>query len=145
MYKRQKQYDETAMIGILAKIKETLFGYLIFQIGIKKSKKNLRLDLINKIYISEVLHIEEYKKDKENRFETIISELETDMRRFLEIIITTDDNPDFLRIGIESRTTFIETQKSNDFEKGLTGEDSLRMYGYFKNITYYNKRFLLPN
>lgn len=138
------QYDEGAIIGILGKLRETLFGYLMVQIEIKKSKKELYPDILRQIYLSEILHIGGDKRE-ESKIKKIILEIEDELKPFLEIVATTDDNPDFLKIGIESRSWFVEIGKDNNFEKELTGEDSLRMYGYFKNITYYNKRFLLPN
>lgn len=137
-----KEYDEGAIIGILGKARETLFGYLLFQTQIKKSKKEATAKSLRQTYIEEILHI---KKQKWEQREKVISSIEKEMAPFLEIIITTDDNNDFLRIGIESRTAFIENKKNKELEKPLSGEDILRMYGYFKNITYYNRRFLLPN
>lgn len=140
----KKDYDEGAIIGILAKMRETLFGYLLFQTQVKKSKKNIKSGLISDVYINEILHIETAQTGKIFR-QTILDEIELDMKEFLDIIVTMDDNEDFIRIGIDSRKDFISGKKDEDIQKEFSGEDILRISGYLKNITYYNKRFLLPN
>jgi len=140
----KKEYDEAAIIGILAKMRETLLGYLLFQTQIKKSKKNIKSELISNVYLNEILHIETAQQGKIFR-QTILDEIELDMKEFLDIIVTMDDNEDFIRIGIDSRKDFISGKKDEDIQKEFSGEDILRISGYFKNITYYNKRFLLPN
>ncbi|MEI6425966.1 MAG: hypothetical protein WCO66_01295 [Candidatus Absconditabacteria bacterium] len=138
-----KNYDETALLGILAKARESLFGYLLFQTQVKKSKKNLKSDLIRDVYLNEILHIETKQQDTQLRG-GIIEEIESEIKPFLEIIVTMDENEDFIRIGTESRKYFIENKEGEDIKRELSGEDILRISGYFKNITYYNKRFLLP-
>jgi len=140
----KKDYDEAAIIGILAKMRETLLGYLLFQTQVKKSKKNIKSELISDVYVNEILHIETPQQGKIFR-QSILEEIELDMKVFLDIIVTMDDNEDFIRIGIDSRKEFINGKKDEDIEKEFSGEDILRIGGYFKNITYYNKRFLLPN
>ena len=140
----KKIYDDQAIIGILAKARETLFWYLLLQTHIKKSKKNPNSKLIKEIYLSEVLHIDRAHTET-NIFEPIFDTIEEEFKKFLNIIISIDDNEDFLRMWAESWYDFIADKDNELIKKELSWEDMVRISWYFKNITYYNKRFLLPN
>ena len=92
----KKEYDETAILGILAIIRETVLGYFLFQTQLKQSKKETRHNLITEIYINEILHIE---TDSEIQYiKTILDTVEETMKAFLEIMISTDDNQEFIKI-----------------------------------------------
>lgn len=135
------QFDDSAILGILAKARETLFGYLIFRRQIQKWKNNNQIEILDEIYIHEILHIE----TKEN-LTTLIENISKEFNQFLDIISITDDNIAFLKIWTDSRHSLIlNTKNKNTLTKEISGEDILRLYGYLKNINYYNKRFLLPN
>jgi hypothetical protein len=66
---------------------------------------------------------------------------------FQEIItqwIWLDDNKEYLRIAMENRLTFTESKTVEDITKKCSTEDFIRFTWFLKNITYYNKRFLIP-
>jgi hypothetical protein len=45
---------------------------------------------------------------------------------------------------MESREFIIENKNKEEIKKKIIGEDIVRLRWYLKNITYYNKRFLIP-
>ncbi len=138
------QFDDSAIIGILAKARETLFGYLLFKRQIQKQRKENKSEVLDEIYLHEILHIEMNNKEKE-LLKNMIDELSKEFKWFIDIITSTDDNPEFLKIWVESRSSFIIHKEDENIIRELSGEDVLRFFGFLKDITYYNKRFLLPN
>jgi hypothetical protein len=45
---------------------------------------------------------------------------------------------------MDNRTAFTKDKQSDEIMKKCNGEDFVRLAWFLKNITYYNKRFLIP-
>ena len=142
---RQTKYSDYSILGILASIKDTLMGFLLYYVYIlyQEDKENISLeaDLILKIYIIDVLNItEEYYPF----FSDLFNELAQKRKPLRELRIGLDDNESYFQIGYENRKHFIQQKTDEDIMSGIAGEDIIRLRGYLKNIRYYNIRFLIP-
>lgn len=62
--------------------------------------------------------------------------------RILNKICEMDDNPYFLEVGLDCRLLYVNKHEQED---EFLVEDELRLYGYLKHVTYYNKRLIIPN
>jgi Rps23 Pro-64 3,4-dihydroxylase Tpa1-like proline 4-hydroxylase len=96
----------------------------------KEQKKDFKINLVKRVYITDILNINIEKADKDR----IIKILDTIHEQFAEILknrIAIDDNKDFLRISMENRIHFIENSKISTYKameddeiiKKITGED----------------------
>jgi hypothetical protein len=54
-----------------------------------------------------------------------------------------DDNPWYLQIARDNRYCY--NKKIEDIFWGLSGEDIIWFRGFLKTISYYNKRYIMPN
>lgn len=142
-----QEYDDAIILGICAQIKETALGILLYLTDLEheenNSKKKLFKEILIETYFNNILHLQ-LKKEEERIRKEMLENLYNQCKPLLEIIVTLDDNKDFLRMWYESRSFFIENKTSDEIKKKISGEDIIRFKGYLKNITYYNKRFLIP-
>ena len=135
-------YSDTAILGIFSFVRETLFGFVLYLTYLQTQEtkaKKIHKDLLMKIYIRHVLFLDDYYDEK------ITKIIEDVMDTFQEILIqwiSLDDNQDYLRIAFDNRLQF--TSGKADLYKKCAGEDYLWFTWFLKNITYYNKRFIIP-
>jgi len=102
---------------------------------------NIYTSFIIKLYIQDILHIDEqYHKPLIH----IIELLQTDMHHMLKHWIQIDDNKEYLKIGYNNWIQYIEKKTLETIKKQIISEDIIRFKGFLKNISYYNKRFLMP-
>lgn len=133
----RQYYSDQVILGICANCRETFLGLMLFVAYLsaeeKKTKKDLKIHLIKRIYITDMLNINIEKADKG----AMIKILDSIYDQFAEILknrIEIDDNKDFLRISTENRISFIETSKTKarkimddeEIIKKITGEDIIR-------------------
>lgn len=130
------------VLGCFATLKETLFGFLLYLTYIvsceQAHQKNYSSDLLIRLYCESVLpNMPELIATIENIWQ--------EYREMLDLWILLDDNQDYMYIGFNNWTIWLEqhgaTRQSLTL---LTDEDCLWLRGYYKHITYYNKRFLIP-
>lgn len=62
----------------------------------------------------------------------------------LEQWINIDDNDQYLYIGLANWMTRCEGKQTNDLLSNLNGDDIVWFGGYLKNISYYNRRYIIP-
>lgn len=62
----------------------------------------------------------------------------------LDIRILLDDNQDYMYIGFNNRVS-LPHSTININEDDISQEDTIRLLGYLKHITYYNRRMLMPH
>lgn len=140
----KNDYSDLVIMGIFATIRETLFGFLIYLTYLKDEakEKNIHTDLLLKLYVQDILNIDAYYHSK---IIDIISVLQADFNEIIKHRIEIDDNHDYLRIAYENWIFFSKGNKSlEEIKKNIISEDIIRFKGFLKNITYYNKRFLMP-
>lgn len=136
-------FGTTAIFGVLANIKETIFGFLLLIQNIiskqKSKKSDYRIDSLISIYITEILFV---PMDLVEDMTDIIYGLYTRYKDILEVWIDIDDNKYFLDVGTDCRVIYVSKEK-NIFGT-LKGEDMLWFRWYLKNVSYYNKRYIVP-
>jgi hypothetical protein len=138
-------YSDMVLIGIWSTTRETLFGLLLYLTYIREKsqtkKVSLYYDILAKIYIQDILHIDIYYHKK---IIEILYDLQAEFNQILRHWIEIDDNKDYLHIWYENWLNFIGNKNKEDIQKSIISEDILRFKWFLKNISYYNKRFLMP-
>ncbi len=141
----KKEYSDSAILGIFSTIRDTFFGLLIYLTYMKDEtdKKDGAIDiqLLIWLYVKDILNIDEYHQQK---ISDIITSLQADFNEIIRYRIEIDDNKDYLKIGYDNRIFFSGSKSLEETKKKIISEDILRFKWFLKNITYYNKRFLMP-
>ena len=137
-------YSDMAILGMFAQIRETLFGFLLYRCFLQRSSTsttNLHLDILLYMYVKEVLHIDDEYVAKISK---VIEHIADTFQEILTHWLSLDDNKDFLTIGMDNWIAFTAGKSPAEIIKKASGEDILWFTWFLKNITYYNKRFLIP-
>jgi len=141
----KKNYSDLTIFGIFSTIRETLFGFLIYLTYLRDetNTKNIKIDtaLLTKIYIQDILNIDEYYH---HTIANIINDLQADFNEIIKHRIEIDDNKDYLKIGYDNRISFAGKKSIEETKKKIISEDVIWFKWFLKNISYYNKRFLMP-
>jgi hypothetical protein len=149
--KFQKIYNDTVILQNLSLLRETLFWFIIYYKYLQdlqqqsewKLKPNL--SLLKKIYFSHILNRDESLFTVWSKLiDTLIEQFGTAFSIFVEF----DDNKEFFSILKDNWLEFLTKQwKKSELEKenSFSIEDLLWLRWVFKHITYYNKRYLIPN
>ena len=149
--KFQNLYNDTVILHHLALLRETLFWFLIYYRylqtinGSNWERNNFNLSLLKKVYLLHILN-------RDSSLFVVWSKLiDTLLEQFGEAFSTFvefDDNKEFLSILKENWLEFLKKiWKKSELEKEnlFSIEDFLRLRWVLKHITYYNKRYLIPN
>ncbi len=156
----KSSYADNSILWILSGIKETLFGFMLYYSyiydlnhrdilpskkysnkAISVQRKNYREDLLLLVYIREVLYI---GKEHEGVFKEVLGDI---LHEFLDILrawISLDDNKSFMKIVLNNWQAFVSQYGASSIWSSISGEDVVWFRGLLKNISYYNKRFLIP-
>lgn len=140
----QDNYSDTAILWILAQIRETLWWFLLYRaflLSQKNNKHDLHILFLTKIYIQEVLHVDEYYL---NKFSQVIDRVADTFQDIIQFRLELDDNKEYFKIAMGNRIAFSQWKQDDDIMKKCDGEDFVWFAWFLKNITYYNKRFLIP-
>jgi len=141
----KNDYSDLALMGISSTARETLFGLLIYITYIRDQSQTkdsaLHNNFLIKLYVQDILHIDEYYHQK---IITIINDLQADFNEIIKHRIEIDDNKEYLKIASDNRLSFTVNKGLEDIKKNIISEDVLRFKWFLKNISYYNKRFLMP-
>jgi len=137
-----KKYWNLALAWILSIIKDTAFGFVMYvSYMIQKWIQIEEIVFIIRMYCEWLLITTEI--DSFDFAEAI----QTSMNQNIEMIkirIKTDENPTFLHFWYENRYEYRKNITNFRNKINLSWEDVLWLKSYTKNITYYNKRFILP-
>ena len=149
--KFQSLYNDTVMLQHLSLLRETLFWFLIYYKYLQnvqeqdKEKFKFNLTLLKKIYI---LHILNWDNSLFVVWSKLIDTLLEQFWTAFSIFVEFDDNKEFFSILKENWIEFLKKLwKKTELEKenSFSIEDFLRLRWVLKHITYYNKRYLIPN
>ena len=134
------EYSDTNIYGIISSMMETLPGFLMYLTFLQNDgNKEINADIIYEIYCVDVLNI---TKKYNKKFQYLIKKILSDFKEILELWVSLDDNKAFFQIALSNWKEFIKWKE--DIYKSVSGEDVLRFKWFLKNITYYNKRYLIP-
>lgn len=137
-------YGDLSIAGVVSMVRETLFGFLLYSVFIMEQWGELMhrsLTLLKRVYCVDVLNMsDEY-------LHTLSVALETLLEKYTPVLslrIHLDDNKDYLNLIHKNRISTI-TGKTDDYVvHHNSGEDIVRLRWFFKTVSYYNKRYLLP-
>lgn len=137
--KLSEQYSDSNILGIISSMMETVFWLLLYMTYLKSEWNNKKLDELYDIYCIDVLNLsKDYTKQVRERIEN----LESQFKEILTLRVELDDNKKFFKIASMNWSNFINTNE--DIYKLVSWEDVLWFKWFLKNITYYNKRYLIP-
>ena len=149
--KFQSLYNDTVMLQHLALLRETLFWFLVYYRYLQniqeqdKEKTRYNLTLLKRIYILHILNRDNSLFEVWSKLiDTLLEQFGAAFSTFVEF----DDNKEFFSILKENRMEFLKKLwKKSELEKenSFSIEDFLRLRWVLKHITYYNKRYLIPN
>ncbi len=141
----KKDYSDFAILGIFSAIRETFSGFLIYLTYIRDQSQTKKItidtELLIRLYIQDILHIDEYYQHK---IFDVINDLQTYFNEIIKHWIEIDDNKDYLKIGYDNRIKFSGNKSIEEIKKKIISEDIIWFKWFLKNISYYNKRFLMP-
>jgi len=147
----KKIYNDSVMVQHLALLRETLFWFLIYYRYLQlvqeadKWKRNFDLSLLKRVYILQILN---WDISLFSAWCKLIDTLSEQFWSAFSTFVEFDDNKEFFSILKENWIDFArKLWKKSDSEKqsAFSYEDLLRLRWVLKHITYYNKRFLIPN
>jgi hypothetical protein len=120
----KKEYSDLAILGIFSTARETLFGFLIYLTYLRDetNKKNINIDteLLVKIYVQDILNIDEYYLHK---ITAIINDIQADFNEIITYRIEIDDNKDYIKIGYDNRIFFSNNKNIEEIKKKIISED----------------------
>lgn len=138
-------YGDMSILGIIAGLRETLFGYLLYFTYLLAQENatgiNYKLAAFKKIYVLDVLNVSEH------HFAAINGVIEHMALRYHPLFtqrISLDDNKWFFNVWATNRLRYGEKYNEEQLIVESAGEDIVWLRGYLKAISYYNKRYLLP-
>ncbi len=135
----KSEYSDTNIYGIISSMMETLPWFLLYISFLQNESGNMDFDVLYEIYCVDVLNItKKYNKKMKNVIKKILSEFD----EILKLRISLDDNWSFFKIALSNWKEFVKWK--DDVYKSVSGEDVLWFKWFLKNITYYNKRYLIP-
>lgn len=148
----QKIYNDTSILHILSLLHETLFGFLIYYRYLQlvqeiTNEKIINLSLLKSTYITKVVNID---TGLLNIFSRLIDVLLEQFWAAFSLFVEFDDNKEFFSLLKDNWSEFMknrnnQTEVSGKWKDIFSLEDLLWLRGVFKHITYYNKRYLIPN
>lgn len=139
-----QDYKDWHILWIFSISKETslwLFMYLSY-IGKQEKllKEKFNKSMIKKIYIEKVLWIKNNLKEILN----IIGLLEKKYNKILSKWMYIDDNKIYLKLWLSNWKFFIKWKNEREIFDNIYWEDIIWFKWFLKNITHYNKRYLIP-
>jgi hypothetical protein len=135
----KEDYSDTNIFGIISSMIDTLPGFLLYMTYLKINKKTTKYEILYDIYCIDVLNI---SKDYCKSLKKMIKWIEDKFVDLLNLWIELDDNVAFFQIALNNWKEFIKWR--TDVYKSVSWEDVLWFKWFLKNITYYNKRYLIP-
>lgn len=138
-------YSDFALMNIFATTRETFFGLLIYISYLKDTNttknKNIDTHIFITLYIQDILHIDPHHHKK---FIKTIEDIQADFNEIITHWIQIDDNKEYLKIWYTNRIHFSDKKTIEEIRKNIISEDIIWFKWFLKNISYYNKRFLMP-
>lgn len=140
-----EKYSDSSIIWIFSFLRNTLFWFALYLKFLEKKEreswKDLNISALKKIYIMEILFLsEEYYYIAEKIIDDILIKYDDILSEWLNI----DDNSSYLILAYDNWINFIFEKSSQQILSEVMWEDIIWLRWFFKNITYYNKKYLLP-
>ncbi len=139
----KKTLNNTEILVLYAIIRETLFWFILFLVYFIESKtKQTHIKIFFQQYIEWILNLRE--KEDIIEINKIIHSIKNEFKEIIKIWLHIDDNRQFLQIIKNKRQNSTKNKTEIDISKNMVWDDIIWFKGFLKNITYYNKRYLIP-
>lgn len=126
-------------------MRETLFWFLLYitYVMMQEREKNVsyKSQACKQIYIADILQISWSRTDA---FLELIDTLLVTYHPLFELRIKLDDNVSHFALGLDNRSQYITNKSADQVVTDLSWDDIVRCRGFYKTITYYNKRIVKP-
>lgn len=139
-----KQYDDALLVALLGSVRETFSWLALLFTHLEKEKKKLpheKNEILLMLYVRDILGI---KTKKAEAVFSILSEVIQEFEPILKLWIELDDNAQFFALIAKNWQSFIKDQSNDQVLSSFSWEDIVWFRGLLKNISYYNKRFVIP-
>lgn len=124
----------------IAHARETLL-WLILYMYYSESNKAEHTNVIIELYITEIMHLADHYISPVSE---IIKEIYLWYYMLIEKWISIDDNSKYMQLALNNWNKFTNGLQADRIKNNLIGEDIMRLRWFIKNISYYNKRFVIP-
>ena len=138
--------DDTLILSLYWTLRETLFWFVLLYTYLNKEEKKLIRDkasMLLLVYSKDILLWDIFWKGSEiydALYQTIM-----ELQPLLDLWCGLDDNQQFFELFDKNWKAYIVNKKVDTLYKDLSIDDIVRFRGLLKNITYYNKRFVIPS
>ena len=140
-----ESYGKMWLIGICALLRETLFGFLLYltyvQVQEREQQVSHKSQASKQIYVTDVLQV---SGSWTNEFLEVLDTLLVMYHPLLELWIQLDDNMTYFALGLENRSQYTKDKTTDQAIVDVSGDDVVRCRGFYKTITYYNRRIVRP-
>lgn len=141
----KKIYGKNVIVGIVALLRETLFGLLLYVTYVqqqeRQTEQDLEVGLFKRLYVSDILQCSTAWVDA---FLEIVDRLLVEYHPLLELWTRLDDNEQYFALALENRKQFVVQKNNEAIMNSITGDDVVWCRGFLKTITYYNRRIIRP-
>jgi predicted ATPase len=128
------------ILWFAAQCRESLLGLMLYLYYWEKNNIE-HSDVIIELYITEILHMADHYVLPVSE---IIKELYVNYYNLIEQRTALDDNQKYMQLAVTNRNKFTKWLEKTQIKNNLIGEDIMRLRWFLKNISYYNKRFVIP-
>lgn len=140
IHTRQDDYTSMNILWFAAQCRESILWLMLYlyygeKNGIEHS------DIVIELYITEILHMADHYIQPVSE---IIKELYITYYDLIEQRTALDDNQKYMQLAVTNRNKFTKWLEKTQIKNNLIGEDIMRLRWFLKNISYYNKRFVIP-
>jgi hypothetical protein len=137
--------DDSLILSLYGTIRETLFWFVLLYTYLNKEEKKIIRDkapmlillYAKDILLSDIFWVWEQVYDA--LYQTVM-----ELQPLLELWCWLDDNVQFFELFVKNWKSYISKKRVDTLYKDLSIDDIVWFRGLLKNITYYNKRFVIP-
>jgi len=140
IHTRQEDYTSMNILWFAAQSRESLLWLMLYLYYGEKNKIE-HSDIIIELYVTEILHMADHYIQPVSE---IIKELYITYYALIEQRTALDDNQKYMQLGLTNRNKFTKWLEKTQIKNNLIGEDIMWLRWFLKNISYYNKRFVIP-
>ncbi len=138
-------YSELAIVGIFSTLRETLFGFALYMTYVSQIQEahptSLEPDLLRYVFITDILMVGPgLRQDFEAMLDYILDRYQDILKQWMML----DENSEYFELALSNRSDFIHEKNKRALLQEIKWEDIVRFRWFLKNISYYNKRYLVP-
>jgi hypothetical protein len=137
--------DDSLILSLYGTIRETLFWFVLLYTYLNKEEKKTIRDkapMLILLYAKDILLTDIFwvwEQVYDALYQTVM-----ELQPLLELWCWLDDNVQFFELFVKNWKSYITKKSVDTLYKDLSIDYIVWFRGLLKNITYYNKRFVIP-